>query len=80
MARLSLARKQKLIIVVQNLIVILDIILTVCTIVSANAWINSRRCLNQPLSIIILENLHDLVFASDVNCVSQLRMDRETFQ
>ncbi|KAF4395595.1 hypothetical protein F8388_008694, partial [Cannabis sativa] len=51
MARLSLARKQKLIIVVQNLIVILDIILTVCTIVSAYAWINSRRCLNQPLSI-----------------------------
>ncbi|KAM6587387.1 hypothetical protein CsatA_009992 [Cannabis sativa] len=27
-----------------------------------------------------LENLHDLVYASDVNCVSQLKMDRQTFQ
>ncbi|KAF4395161.1 hypothetical protein F8388_001548 [Cannabis sativa] len=26
-----------------------------------------------------LENLHNLVYASDVNCVSQLRMDRQIF-
>ncbi|KAM6551213.1 hypothetical protein CsatB_001021 [Cannabis sativa] len=84
MACLSLARKQKLITMVQNLTVILDVILTVCTIVSAYIWINFRRRLNQPLSIMRVykqsENLHDLVFASDLNCVSQLRMNRETFQ
>ncbi|KAF4355258.1 hypothetical protein G4B88_028294, partial [Cannabis sativa] len=63
----------------KNLIIILDIILAVCVIVSTYAWINSKRRLNRPLSIMRLENLHNLVYASDVNCVSQLRMDRQIF-
>ncbi|KAF4363255.1 hypothetical protein G4B88_016009, partial [Cannabis sativa] len=56
-----------------NLIVILDVILTVCTIVSAYAWINSRRRLNQSLSII-------RVYKHDVNCVLQLEWIERHFK
>ena len=83
MACLALSTKQKLLVIVNELIVLLRVIFVVCAAGYAHAFLGTQKRFTRSYSpkreFRQLSHLHELVYESDVICVDQLRMDRESF-
>lgn len=77
-----LARKKRVLVVIQSLLTMLPIIMAVCTAMCSHLCLTYEQRSKNPKSHYRLYQqlsfLYDLVFKSDVKCLSQLRMDRQT--
>ena len=85
MARLPLSTKQKLLVIVNELIVLLHVIFVVCAAGYAYAFLLAhQKRIKSPYSAMRvvfrqISYIHRLVYESDVICIDQLRIDRECF-
>ena len=79
----QLARKKRVLVVVQTVVMMLQMILAVCTAMCAHLTLINERRVRRPIPVNRLWTrmsfLYGLIFDSDVKCLSQLRMDRQTF-
>ena len=77
-----LCRKKRVIIIIQNLVMMLQIIVAVCFAMCAQLRLRDERRLILRSSYRLspqMNVLYELIYESDVKCLSQLRMDRQTF-
>lgn len=84
MARLSLSTKKKLHVILNALIVYLQTIFVACAAAYFYAWFHFQKHLRSPSRSVIrvykqLDYLYVLIYESDVTCIAQLRMDRQSF-
>ena len=83
MTRLGLSTKQKLLVIINELIVLLRVIFVVCAAGFAFAFLGNQRRITYPYSptrvFRQLSHRYELVYKSDVICIDQLRMDRVAF-
>nr|XP_011464621.1 PREDICTED: uncharacterized protein LOC105351565 [Fragaria vesca subsp. vesca] len=87
MARLTLSTKQKLLVIVNELIVLLRVIFVVCAAGCASGYVDvfirTQKRIKSPYSALRvyrqLSYMYSLVYESDVICIDKLRMDRESF-
>ena len=79
-----LASKRRVLVVIHNLVMMLQMIIVVCATICSYLCLTYQRRLKSPKSYYRvyqqLNFLYGLVFESDVKCLLQLRMDRQTFK
>ena len=77
-----LARKKRAVIIIQNLVMMLQMIVAVCSAMCAQLRLrDERRLISRSSYRLSQQNniLYELIYESDVKCLSQIRMDRQTF-
>ena len=76
----QLARKKRVLVVIQIVVMMLQMILAMCNAMCAHLTLINEHRMREPIPINRLWTrisfLYDLIFDSDVKCLSQLRMDR----
>lgn len=82
-ARLGLSTKYKLLVIINELIVLLRVIFVVCAAGYAHAFLGTQKCITYSYSptrmFKQLSYLYELVYENDIICIDQLRMDRVAF-
>ena len=79
---LLLARKKRVVIIIQNLVMMLQMIMALYSAMCAQLRLRDEQGLISRSSYRLSQQmnvLYELIYESDVKCLSQLRMDRQTF-
>ena len=77
-----LARKKRVVIIIQNLVMMLQMIVAVCSVMCVQLELHDERRLISRSSYRLSQQmnvLYELIYESGVKCLSQLRIDRQTF-
>ena len=77
-----LARKKRVVIIIQNLVMMLQMIVAVCSAMCVQLQLHDERRLISRSSYRLSQQmnvLYELIYESGVKCLSQLRINRQTF-